>query len=287
MRRLVLACDTATETTAVGVGRYGPSGVEVLAACDTDAPRAAMSRLLPCVEDVLASLSLAPADLDEVVVGRGPGSFTGVRIGVATAKGLAHGAGIPLYGVGTLDAIAWRIAEDLASRPGEWPAALGDGPVALGVVGDAMRGEVYPARFELSGGRARRLEVDRVAKPDDLVAEWAAADTPLLLAGNGLHKYRARFAEGLAERGTFVPTGLWSPSGAGLLLAYAGALESGADVGTGEPGALLPVYTRLSDAEEAERARAGAPVAPPASGVSGPGAGEEPKPRSGREGESR
>ena len=78
------------------------------------------------------------AEVTEVVVGRGPGSFTGVRIGVATAKGLAQGLGVPLFGVSTLEAIAWRFA---ASGTATEPAARGV------VLGDAMRGEVYPALF--------------------------------------------------------------------------------------------------------------------------------------------
>jgi N6-L-threonylcarbamoyladenine synthase len=266
--RLVLALDTATEVTAVAVGRLGVSGLDVLASCDSEAPRAAMSRLLPCVEDLLGALGLAPTDLDEVVVGRGPGSFTGVRIGVATAKGMAHGLGAPLYGVGTLDAIAWRLARDeiVDQRGGE---------VLVGVVGDAMRGEVYPVRFRVSKGRAERIDADTVAKPDAAVARWAAADRPLLLAGNGLRKYGDSFAAGLGSLAVLAPEGLWSPSGVGLLAAYEAACASGM-TGSGDPGALLPVYTRLSDAEEAERYRAGgAPEVAggsrtPSTGVRGP-----------------
>jgi tRNA threonylcarbamoyl adenosine modification protein YeaZ len=273
---LVLAFDTATEVTAVAVGRRGVEGFDVLASCDTEAPRAAMSRLLPCVEDLASALGIAPTDLDEVVVGRGPGSFTGVRIGVATAKGIAQGLGVPLYGVGTLDAIAWRIAGD---EPG-----LGQDPGAsagfvLGVVGDAMRGEVYPARFRIADGSAERLDPDAVAKPEAVVAEWADAGETLVLAGNGLRKYGGLFAEGLGDLATLAPPGRWAPSGVGLLGAFSAALERG-NAGSGDPGTLLPLYTRLSDAEEAERdrpaggtrSRSGGPSATPATGVRGPGA---------------
>ncbi len=268
MSRLVLAVDTATEVTAVAVGRLGVAGLEVLASCDSEAPRAAMSRLLPCVEDLLSALVLAPTDLDEVVVGTGPGSFTGVRIGVATAKGLAQGLGVPLYGVGTLDAIAWRLARDqIAQR--------GDEELLVGVVGDAMRGEVYPARFRVLAGRAERIDADAVARPDAAIALWAAADRPLVLAGNGLRKYGDAFAAGLGTLATIAPEGLWSPSGVGLLAAYEAACAGG-KAGSGDPGALLPVYTRFSDAEEAERDRIGgapevvAGLATPPTGVRGP-----------------
>jgi N6-L-threonylcarbamoyladenine synthase len=224
-----------------------------------------MSRLLPCIEDLLAAIEASPRDIAEIVVGRGPGSFTGVRIGVATAKGMAQGLGVPLYGVGTLDAIAWRIARDP-----EASERIADRQALLGVVGDAMRGEVYPARFGISCGRAERLDDHAVAKPDDVVARWVADDRPMWLAGNGLAKYRDRFDAADGGRFFVAPEGLWSPTGAGLLAAYEGALE--ADLGPGDPGALLPIYTRLSDAEESERARSGAEVPPPpaSSGVGGP-----------------
>jgi tRNA threonylcarbamoyl adenosine modification protein YeaZ len=278
--RRVLALDTATEVTAVAIGRHGIGGLEVLASCDTVAPRAAMSRLLPCIEDLHAALGLSPADLDEIVVGLGPGSFTGVRIGVATAKGIAQGLGVPLHGVGTLDAIAWRVALDKGGFEDS------DRPeFTLGVVGDAMRGEVYPARFRIAHGVAQRVDDDSVAKPEAVIAEWLHAGDRLVLAGNGLRKYAERFAEDLGSLVTFAPEGLWAPSGVGLLAAYQAAFEGGM-LGSGDAGALLPVYTRLSDAEQAEADRTvhGGPVAvagasdpaPPTTGVRGPLPGGRP-----------
>ncbi len=244
MSGLVLGVDTATERTVIALGTLGEPGVRMLAAEEIDAPRAALGRLLPAVAELLGREGLTTAEISQVVAGHGPGSFTGVRIGVATAKGLAHGLGVPLYGIGTLDAIAWRLARE------------GDG--LLGVLGDAMRGEVYPALFELDGGVARRREGDRVATPAAVAAEWAALDRPLVLAGNALTKHEHLFVDTLGERVTLAARELWLPTGDGLIGAYAYARSSeGADLGTGDPGALLPIYTRLSDAEEAERVRHG------------------------------
>jgi tRNA threonylcarbamoyl adenosine modification protein YeaZ len=241
MSRLVLAFDTATDRCALGLGRWTEEGVETRVTADFEAPRAALGRLLPAVRDLLVAEGLAPGDLCEVVVGRGPGSFTGVRIGVATAKGLAHGLGTPLFGAGTLDAIAWACAERFSGL--------------LGVVGDAMRGEVYPALFKLADGKACRLTEDRVAHPADVVAEWTARGEPLLLAGGGLRKHAEVF-DALQEAGARVlPEDLWLPGGAGLLAAYSAARAAGA-AGDGQPQTLLPLYTRLSDAEESERLRA-------------------------------
>jgi tRNA threonylcarbamoyl adenosine modification protein YeaZ len=248
----VLAFDTATEVVAIGVGAWPDaeedSPAEVLGTLDFVAPRAACERLLPAVKVLLRTLGLEPDDLDAVVVGRGPGSFTGVRIGVATAKGLARGLGRSLYGVSTLDAVAMRFA----GHEG-----------VIGIVGDAMRREVYPALFRCSGGDVTRMTTDEVGAPADVAARWAEEiEGGLLLAGNGLAKYADVFIDALGERVTLAPRELWTPGGAGLLA----AAFASRDIGDGEPGAVLPVYTRLSDAEEAEIPRGGML---PASGVAG------------------
>ena len=255
MSELVLALDTATEVTTVGLAWREGDAVTPFADALVDAPRAAMSLVLPTAASLLSANCLVVADVAEVVVGRGPGSFTGVRIGVASAKGLAHGLGVPLFAVGTLDAIAWAFKER---------------EVLLGVLGDAMRGEVYPALFRCGGGRAQRLAADRVAKPDDVAAKWAGLGEPLLIAGNGLRKYRERFATALGDVATFAEVSAWAPSAGGLFDSYAAARLAGA-LGDGDPGSVLPVYTRLSDAEENEAMRAGRPQCdPPASGVALP-----------------
>lgn len=256
MSALVLAMDTATEEVALALGERSGDIIEIVADHDFAAPRAALGRLLPAAQELLARAGITPSEIAEVVVGRGPGSFTGVRIGVASAKGLAHGLGVPLHGVGTLDAIAWRLAHD-------------DG--LIGIVGDAMRGEVYPALFRASSGHVERLSDDTVMSPSAAAQMWAGSlDEPLLLAGNGLCKYKDVFLAALGSRVMNADCSMWVPTGAGLLAAYADARVRGV-LGEGDPGAILPVYTRLSDAEESElRARGGSPQVAPGSGVAGP-----------------
>lgn len=253
MSELVLAFDTASEQVAIALGLRDGARVEPIASADFEASRQALSALLPAVERLLARSGQHPKDLAEIVVGRGPGSFTGVRIGVATAKGVAHGLGVPLYGVGTLDAVAWR------SRTHQG---------LLGVVGDAMRKEVYPALFRVEAGEVRRLTPDAVAQPDRVAALWAELDEPVLVVGNGLNKYAELFDR--RERGLMLAAPeFWPPSGAGLLDAYAAGRAVDAQ-GDGSAGALLPIYTRLSDAEENERDRTGVRAELPSSGVDGP-----------------
>jgi len=257
---LLLALDTSTERTAVGLARVDDGVLTLYGEAAVDAPRAAMSRVLPMAESLLSANGFEIGEVGGVIVGRGPGSFTGVRIGVATAKGLAHGLGVPLWGVGTLDAVAWSFA---------------DQDVLLGVVGDAMRGEVYPALFECGGGNVRRVAPDEVAKPDEVVARWSALDRPLVLAGNGLRKYASVLLDGLGQRATLSDEALWQPFARGLFGAYTIDVRDG-NLDSGDPATVLPVYTRLSDAEENERLRIGLGVDSPVSGVAGhaPRAGE-------------
>ena len=264
--RYVLAFDTATEHVAIGLAALEATDrvPRVIAEKDFAAPRAALGALLPAVHDVVAGAGLSMGEISVVAVGRGPGSFTGVRIGVASAKGLAHGLGVPLVGLGTLDAVAWR----LSGHEG-----------LLAVVGDAMRGEVYPALFRCSGGRCVRLEGECVEKPETTAARWAASLAgPVLLTGNGLAKYRDTFVGALGSRATVADESLWTPGGSSLIAAAwsesgPGSLHGivGLDPASAfeesHPATLLPVYTRLSDAEEAEQRRASAV---PSSGVSGP-----------------
>lgn len=263
--RAFLALDTATDHVALAVGDLDAPGA-VVAATAFRAPRAANTVVLLEAERLLASAGLAPRDLHAVACGRGPGSFTGVRIAVATAKGLAHGAGVALVGFGTADAIASR-----------WT-----GHGLLGVVGDAMRGEVYPALFRTHDGPPRRLTEDTVALPAVVAAEWSALGEAVTLTGGGLAKHREVFASALGTNAIVADERIWSPDGASLVAAAwaaggEGSLSAVADMEAADafasvhPALLLPVYTRLSDAEEAER-RATTHAGVPGSGVSGPDA---------------
>ncbi|MFC2706543.1 MAG: tRNA (adenosine(37)-N6)-threonylcarbamoyltransferase complex dimerization subunit type 1 TsaB, partial [Olsenella profusa] len=240
----VLALDTSTDMLACAAARVGAGGVEPLASGDHLCRRRANVELATTALDVLRRAGLSMADVDQVLVGRGPGSFTGVRIGIATAKGLACGLGVPLHGASTLDAVAWTAWG--AGRRGR-----------LAVVGDAMRGEVYPGLYLLDDeGAHRRFEAERVLKADAAVAELA--DLPdageLTLTGDGLKRYRTRFeGAGLTD---VLEEGLWYPTGEGLVRA-AVAPDFVPALGDGDPALVLPIYTRLSDAEENERTRLG------------------------------
>ena len=129
LTRVVLALDTATPAVTAGVVRLDGSDCEVLAERVTVDARAHAERLTPNVLAALADAALTMSDLDAVVVGCGPGPFTGLRAGMASAAAYGHALGIPVRGVCSLDAIGVRTTGDTL------------------VVTDARRREVYWARY--------------------------------------------------------------------------------------------------------------------------------------------
>ena len=236
----VLALDTASTQMVLALADFdeADASAAMVASCQIDAPRQANQVLLTQAAQLLAGVGFEVSDIDAIVVGRGPGSFTGVRIGVATAKGLACGLAAPLYGASTLDAVAWRA----------WGAGVRG---RLGVVADAMRKEVYPVRYALDDAGVTRLEPDTVAKPAQVAQRWASEESSLMLTGDGLLKYAELFENTPFE---LAPQELWLPDGQGLISAFAQAFATGT-AGSGDAAALVPVYTRLSDAEENEQLR--------------------------------
>lgn len=286
-KHYVIALDTANEVIAVGVGKLHESSrsIEPIVSLEEPAFRASNTKLIACIKRAMRLAGITRDAIACVVCGRGPGSFTGVRICVATAKGMALGLGCPLYGVSTLDAQAWAYQKS---------GGRGD----LVVLGDAMRKEVYPVRYTLTDSDVIRLNTDTVIKAasarewlglpgieselgvpvdvpvgipagtpaaaSEVASEAAPASTSnvLVITGDALHKYCDLFADQM-----LLPEESWCPTGAGLLYAAETAWQHGIldprDRGTGNPLAVLPIYTRLSDAEEHERqkfAQADVPV---------------------------
>ena len=196
----VLAFDTANEVIAVGVGvlHEEAHAIELVAHTEIEARRQSNTQLSPRIDALLAERGIARGDIACVCVGRGPGSFTGVRIAMATAKGIASALEVGLVGVSSLDAVAWGVWE-FGTR----------GEVA--VVADAMRKEVYPVRYLVDDAGAHRLEADRVVKADLAAEELVECDmaTPDASGSCG-----TRFVKGVE-------------SGDDELLSYADAPEAG------------------------------------------------------------
>jgi tRNA threonylcarbamoyladenosine biosynthesis protein TsaB len=231
----ILAFDTATRATAVALVAGGET-VEL-----RDLPRAGerpnhATHLLPLIVQVMGSAGVGWEQVDRIAVGLGPGTFTGLRIGVATARALARATGIPLVGVSTLQALA----QNLRLAPAD---ALGsaDSADVVATVLDARRGEVYAAAWDATRTDAAPLLRPAAVPPEALPDLLSALGSRPLAIGEGAIAFR----EVLERGGLSVPDDdsdlhLVRASGHGLLAP--GLTASDID-------ALVPDYQRLPDVQ--------------------------------------
>ena len=177
MSRLLLI-ETSTSLCSVALAEDGA----VTAVRESAEPRAHAALTAPYVQEVLQERGLRAADLDAVCVSAGPGSYTGLRVGVSTAKGICFAAGIPLLSVGTLELLVHQ-----ACAEGQLP----DGCRYVIPMIDARRMEVYTAVFTPDGERLTDVE-PRVVDAESFHAERAAG--PVLFIGDGADKCRETLA---------------------------------------------------------------------------------------------
>lgn len=222
---IVLAIDTATTQVSCALG----NGDGVIAeAAVTNGPRHAET-LAPAIQFVCAQAGIAITDVGVVAVDVGPGLFTGLRVGVATAKALAHGLRVPMIGLSSLDLVAFPVRHS---------------PRVVVAMVDARRGEVYTARYRHVPGGAQRLSEPTVVAPEVVALELEATGEEALLVGDGALRYAEAFAGN--ERVEIAGPGLAHPTAAALVeLAHPRALRE-EFVTVGE---LHPLYLRKSDAE--------------------------------------
>ncbi len=166
----LLAIDTAGPACAVAILRAEGGALEALALASESLGKGHAERLMPMIEAALAEAGVVFSDLDRIAVTTGPGSFTGVRVGVAAARGLALALDIPAVGVGSLDALALPVVR------------RGDAGTVVAAL-DARRGEVFALAKDLGSGKA--LFGATAASAALLAAKLTEARPPLLLIGAG------------------------------------------------------------------------------------------------------
>lgn len=221
---ILLALETATKTCGVAVLRDD----QVLAAAHLHRPRVHAERLTPLVEDALTHAEVRSGDLDAVAVSMGPGSYTGLRIGVSTAKGWALSADAALVGVPTLEAYAAQLRSMVA--PGDVVCALLD----------ARRNEVYAGAF-----RRRSAEMEEhaptTALPVEDLTEWVGAiEGHLWLVGDGGSKSHERLRESVTSC-TLVPVHDTPPSAVSVGRRGRMRLEEG---GPDNVATIEPLYVK-------------------------------------------
>jgi len=226
---LTLALDTTTRASSGAVVVDGHVGGEWSA----DAAQSLAALLPRGLIDALVAGGWTLQDVDLLAVAVGPGSFTGLRVGIATMQGLAVALGRPLLGVSSLEALARCAAEE-----------HGDSASTISVWVDAWRGEAYTGLYR----HGQEVRPATVGAPVDALAE---IDGPVLLVGDGAALHRSLIEERLGRRAVFAATmqPRLAPTIARIAAARAAAGERSL------PDAITPLYVRRPDVERARDAR--------------------------------
>lgn len=225
---LILAFESSAKAASVALCRDG----QLISQYSQCSGLTHSRTLLPMAEDMLKNAELELKDVDLIAVAHGPGSFTGIRIGVSTVKGLAWALEKPCVGVSTLEAMAWH--------------GLAAGGYVCPVM-DARRGQVYNALFEIADGKPVRLCEDRPIALFQLAEDIQKLHAPVFLVGDGAAITKKYFDEnGIPCR--MAPENLLWQDAWGVAMA---AMEKT----PGTADALLPVYLRLSQAERERQER--------------------------------
>ena len=223
---LILAFETSAKAASVALTENG----KLLGESYQNTGLTHSQTLMVMAEDLLKQCGKAVSDLTAVAVAEGPGSFTGVRIGVAAAKGMAWGAELPCYGISTLEAMT---------------VSLGAYQGYICPCMDARRNQVYNALFYVNQGKLERVKEDRAIALSDLSEELKALEGPIFLVGDGsvlTHKTLSNEIPALI----LPPEHRMHQRAVGVALLAEAKAQAGE---SGDAAALQPNYLRLSQAE--------------------------------------
>jgi len=225
---LILAMDTATPCSSVSLTSGTRKNGKVLASLSLAGNVTHSRRLLTAIDLLMEKAEVDWIDIEGIGVSLGPGSFTGLRIGMATAKGLAVAAAKPLLGISTLDGLASKC---ITSK-------------LICAVLDARKKEVYTAFYRCDAeGISERISELAVISPDKLAA---TIYEPVVMIGDGVSVYDDLFRSLLKEKITFAPAQLHEPVSTSLGMIAREMLERGEELDIAE---AVPIYVRSSDAE--------------------------------------
>jgi tRNA threonylcarbamoyladenosine biosynthesis protein TsaB len=222
----ILGIETATRTGGVAI--ISESGVIAEYTLNVEVTHS--ERLMSTVDRVLADTGLTLAGIDGFAVSSGPGSFTGLRIGIAAVQGLTFTTGKPVAAVPTLRALAWNLPH--AAHP-------------VCPLLDARKQEVYAALYRCGEGGPVMIMQERVSSLQELAGE---TDGITLFTGEGANLFRREIMRFFGERAVFAPLSATVPSAASVAEIGLGMMRSGE---TADPENLAPLYIRRPEAEVA------------------------------------
>jgi tRNA threonylcarbamoyladenosine biosynthesis protein TsaB len=222
-----LTIDTTTKATALALAENG----KLIAEGFLNTGKNHSERLVPMIDQLLKTAAWSMGELDFLGVVRGPGSFTGIRIGIATAQGLAQVLRLPVCGVLSLDALAW--------------AGYGRSEEIVPIL-DARKNEWYTARYRWSAAEKKPLQVREplAVEPKVWLKELADLDHGVLFVGDAVDRYEELIREHIGERAILLPDYLALPRGAYTAQCVWGEWETNQ-----EGSSVEPYYIRASEAE--------------------------------------
>jgi tRNA threonylcarbamoyladenosine biosynthesis protein TsaB len=232
----VLILGIESSTVQVGCAIGGHEGV--LASAHSARGKRHAENLAPAIDFICEQAQVELRDIGLVAVDLGPGLFTGLRVGIATAKAIAFALRLPMIGVSSLDLLAFSVRYS---------------PRLIVAAIDARRGEIYHARYRQVPGGVQRVSEYSVGSPEDLATDLFATGEEALIVGDGAHRYREAFDS--IARVEVADRGSSHPSASSLVqLAHAQALrEEFSQIDT-----IAPIYLRRPDAEINWTTRSGA-----------------------------
>ena len=223
---MILALETSGRTGSVALGTTN----RLLAEIQFSAQMRHSAELFPTIQTLLKNVNGTPADIKQVYVSIGPGSFTGLRIALAFAKTMSLAIGSKIVAVDTLDAIAAGGAEYIDSKDLQVNR--------IATILDAKRGQFFTAVYEHNDGWQKTLP-DCLMTPDEFLQKFAS-QTPIHLLGEGLVYYKDKFK---ADTVSFLDESLWPPKASQI---YQLGLKKAAAQQFSDPLTLQPLYLRLA-----------------------------------------
>lgn len=220
----VLAIDTSNYSLGLAV----VDKEQVIGEYITNVKKNHSIRVMPSIETLLKDCDLTPQDITKIVVAKGPGSYTGVRIGVTIAKTLAWTLNIPLVGVSSLAILAASVGRYF--------------PGGVSPLFDARRGQIYTGLYQYDNGIFTTVENDQLLQSTDWAKYLKAMNKPILFIGNDLPLHRSILESELGEQAIFAEITEHNPRPSELALL--GMELDGEDVHS-----FVPNYIRLAEAE--------------------------------------
>ena len=223
----ILAVDSAANVASAAI----LSGGQLLCESIVNYKKTHSETLMPMIDGLFKSCQMQPSDIDLFAAAYGPGSFTGLRIGVTTVKGLAHAVQKPVVGVSTLLGLAYNL-----------PCCA----YVVAPIMDARRNQVYNGVYCWDGTVANELRAPRAVSIEDCVADLRQMKKKVLFLGDGVPVHRAYIQEQLGALCAFAPANCSLHRAASVAVAAQGLFEQGKAVNYRE---LVPLYLRKPQAE--------------------------------------